>query len=75
MTNQELKRRHRAVTDAIASQRLEGLEVDSQTISELERAADGELSVEEVLRSVKARIQAGEFRTKSNGSDFSSGGI
>lgn len=48
-----------AVRDAIASQRLEGLDVDAATAADLERAARGELSVEEVLAGIRARIARG----------------
>jgi hypothetical protein len=50
-----------AVRDAVANQRLEGLAVDAQTVADLERAARGELDVEEVLASIHARIARGEI--------------
>lgn len=45
-----------AVADAVASQRLEGLEVEPATIADLERAARGEIDVDEVLRRIRERI-------------------
>jgi hypothetical protein len=50
-----------AVRDAVASQRLEGLEVDAETVADLERAARGELDVEAVLAGIQARIARGEI--------------
>ncbi|MBU9348632.1 hypothetical protein KTE11_28450 [Burkholderia multivorans] len=61
----ELDRKYRlaAVENAIATQRLEGLELDPRTIAELEQVAAGELDVSEVLRRVHERIKAGEFKS------------
>ncbi|ANN65960.1 antitoxin VbhA family protein [Bordetella bronchialis] len=53
--------RHRAVENAVASQRLEGLEVDAETIADMHRIADGEVTTEEIVEKVKRRILAGEF--------------
>lgn len=63
MTDLEIKRNLRAVANVIASQRLEGLEVDSKTKEALEQTARGEMSIEQLLQSAKARIAAGEFKT------------
>lgn len=60
-----LKERRHAVANAVASQRLEGLEPDARTVADLVRASAGELSVEDVLRTLKDRIAAGEFRSTS----------
>lgn len=62
-TAHDLNERRRAVVNAVASQRLEGLEPDARTVVDLERAATGELSVADVLRTLHARIAAGEFRS------------
>lgn len=64
-TSSDLKDRHRAVVNAVASQRLEGLEPDTRTIADLERAAEGTLSVLEVINTLRARVAAGEFRSPS----------
>lgn len=56
VTEQELKARRRNVDNAIASQRLEGLEVDPVTTAELYQFAAGELDSSEVLRRIHARI-------------------
>lgn len=52
----------RGLDNAVANQRLEGLEPDAKTVAELERVVTGELTIAEVLQSVRARISAGEFR-------------
>lgn len=62
-TSFELKERHRAVDNAVASQRLEGLEPDSKTIAELQRVADGTLSISDLLNTLRSRISAGDFRS------------
>lgn len=52
----------RGLDNAVANQRLEGLEPDARTVVELRRVVRGELTIAEVLQSVRARIAAGEFR-------------
>ncbi|MFY3630799.1 antitoxin VbhA family protein [Achromobacter xylosoxidans] len=52
----------RGLDNAVANQRLEGLEPDAKTVAELRRVVEGELTIAEVLQSVRARISAGEFR-------------
>lgn len=49
-----------AVAEAVASQRLEGLDVDAVTIGDLERAARGEIEVADVLDGIRERISRGE---------------
>lgn len=66
LTSNDLKDRHRAVVNAVASQRLEGLEPDSRTIADLQRAAGGTLSVLDVIHTLRARVAAGEFRSSSS---------
>ena len=61
-TEQELAKRNLALENAIASQRLEGLEPDPQTIQDLQCVVRGEFDVEESLRRVKERIALGQFR-------------
>ncbi|MNK88465.1 Antitoxin VbhA [compost metagenome] len=61
-TAYDLKERRRAVVNAVASQRLEGLEPDSRTIAELERVAEGTSSVSDVIDTLRSRVAAGEFR-------------
>ncbi|MFY3552490.1 antitoxin [Achromobacter sp. LC458] len=61
----DLKKRRHAVVNVVASQRLEGLEPDARTVADLIRASAGELIVADVLRTLKDRIAAGEFRSPS----------
>ena len=62
MTEQELAKRNMALENAIASHRLEGLEIDTQTIEDLKHVINGEFDIEESLRRVKERIVLGEFK-------------
>lgn len=62
VTDQELAKRNLALENAIASQRLEGLEPDTQTIEDLKCVVRGEFGIEESIRCVKERIARGEFR-------------
>lgn len=63
MKNQAtLRDLQRGLDNAVANQRLEGLEPDAKTVAELRRVVEGELTIAEVLQSVRARISAGEFR-------------
>lgn len=61
----DLNERRRAVLNAVASQRLEGLEPDPKTIAELVRVAEGTLSISDVIKTLRSRIAAGDFRTPS----------
>ena len=61
-TEQELAKRNLALENAIASQRLEGLEPDPQTIEDMQCVVRGEFDVEESLRRLKERIHLGQFR-------------
>ena len=63
-TEQELAKRNMALENAIASQRLEGLEPDPQTIEDMQCVVRGEFGIEESLRRVKERISLGQFRKK-----------
>ncbi|WP_224020463.1 antitoxin VbhA family protein [Burkholderia vietnamiensis] len=56
--------RRQAVENAIATQRLEGLEVDEQTCVELARVAAGEIELVDVIASLRSRVAAGEFRRR-----------
>jgi len=50
-----------AVRNAVASQRLEGLRVDSRTIADLERAARGEIEARDVIAAIQDRISRAEI--------------
>ncbi|MNV98424.1 Antitoxin VbhA [compost metagenome] len=65
LTSKDLKDRHRAVVNAVETQRLEGLEPDARTVADLQRAADGTLSVLDVINTLRARVAAGDFRSPS----------
>lgn len=54
-----------AVENAIATQRLAGLEVDPQTKADLVRVARGDLTLDQLLSKIKDRINRGDFREKS----------
>ncbi|MEX3614430.1 MAG: antitoxin VbhA family protein [Burkholderia gladioli] len=58
----ELAERKQAVANAIATQRLEGLEIDPQTLADLDRVVRGELKPADVLRHLHERVAAGDFR-------------
>ncbi|MCZ8441766.1 antitoxin VbhA family protein [Achromobacter xylosoxidans] len=63
MQNQAaLQELQRALDNAVANQRLEGLEPDATTVAELERVVTGELTIADVIEGALARIAAGEFR-------------
>lgn len=66
MKNQTtLRELQRGLDNAVANQRLEGLEPDATAIAELERVVRGELTIADVIEGILARIAAGEFRQKS----------
>jgi hypothetical protein len=62
---QEKSERHLAVTNAIATVRLEGLDIDPVTVEDLHRHARGEMELDEVLRHLRERVAAGAFRDPS----------
>jgi hypothetical protein len=55
-TERELKERYADLENAIASQRLEGLEPDPRTIEDMECVVRGEFDTEEALRRLRERI-------------------
>ncbi len=56
-----LEARLLAVRNAVAHQRLEGLEVDRQTVDDLERAARGDIEVRDVIAAIHRRIAHAEI--------------
>lgn len=56
MTDTEILKNQRAVEHAIAQQRLEGLVVPPETISDLQRVARGEITTAEALHAAHARF-------------------
>ncbi|KGF62083.1 antitoxin VbhA family protein [Pseudomonas lutea] len=62
--NINLKARQAAVANALANQRLEGLEPDTKVVLDLQRFARGECDINAVLNNFKARIANGEVLAK-----------
>lgn len=60
-TERELADRSLALENAIASQRLEGLEPDPQTIEDMQGVVRGEFEVEEALSRLRERIALGQI--------------
>lgn len=63
LSEQERIERRASVENAIATQRLEGLEVDQATVADLDSYARGEMDLATARARTLARIAAGEFRT------------
>lgn len=61
LTEREQIERREAVENAIATQRLEGLEADPQTIADLKRVARGELNLVDARARTLARITTGKL--------------
>lgn len=55
-TERELKERYADLENAIASQRLKGLEPDPRTVEDMECVVRGEFDTEEALRRLRERI-------------------
>ena len=63
MTKEEkISRNLQAVENAVAQQRLEGLEVPPDVIEEMKRAARGEIGIEEGIRNTVRRFTHGKVR-------------
>ena len=62
LTENEIAERRRHVSNAVANQRLEGVEPDAETMEDLERFASGELEFSDVLARLKERAAHGEIR-------------
>lgn len=61
-SEQEISHNLRVVENAIAQQRLEGLEPSSVLVADLERAARGEIPVQEVIRNLHKRFPHAKVR-------------
>jgi len=61
MTNIEILKNQRAVEHAIAQQRLEGLAVPPEVISDLQRVARGEMTTAEALLAAHVRFDHAEI--------------
>ena len=62
MTKLEIKRNMAAVANAIANQRLEGVEPSRAVVFDLTRAAHGEIPVDVVLANINKRIADAKVR-------------
>jgi hypothetical protein len=60
-SEQKIKQNLRAVENAIAQQRLEGLEVPPDIIAEMQRAARGEIKIEEGIRHTIRKFAHGKI--------------
>lgn len=58
--NPEIRRNLRAVENAIAQQRIEGLEVPPDVIEQMKRAARGEIEIEDGIRNTREKFTQGK---------------
>ncbi len=56
-SQKEIERNMRAVAHAIAQQELEGLKVSEATIEDMQRAAQGKIRSDDVIRNIHARLK------------------
>jgi Antitoxin VbhA len=61
-SEQDIRRNILDVENAIAQQRLEGLEPSGALIADLHRAAHGEISIRDVIENIKERLRHAEIR-------------
>lgn len=61
LSETERAERRQAVANAIASQRLEGLEPDAEVIRQLEAFAEGTLGIEAILGEFRGRFMDGRL--------------
>ena len=59
---QKISQNLEAVENAVAQQRLEGLDVPQDVIEEMKRAARGEIEIEEGIRNTVRRFTHGKIR-------------
>jgi hypothetical protein len=57
----EMRERYEAVANGIATVRLESLDVDAVTVTDLYRYARGEIELDDVLCHLRERVAAGAF--------------
>ena len=62
LNQQSIEQNLKAVENAIAQQRLEGLIVPPEVIQDLRRAARGEISIEDGIRTIYEKFAHGEVR-------------
>jgi hypothetical protein len=57
LSKEEIALNMRAVAHAIAQQELEGLRVPESVVSDLHRAARGEIDTEQIIRGIRHRFE------------------
>ncbi|EIJ6113790.1 antitoxin VbhA family protein [Salmonella enterica] len=62
LTEREIEQRRRDAENALASQRLEGLEPDPEVVAQVERVIVGELEIGDVIEGFIGRVKRGEVR-------------
>ncbi|UNE53891.1 antitoxin VbhA family protein [Bartonella machadoae] len=60
LSEEEIKQRRFAAKNALANQRLEGLEPDPQVVAQMERVIIGELETSDVIKDLMERVKRGE---------------
>ncbi|MCY1366491.1 Antitoxin VbhA [compost metagenome] len=66
LSETERAERRQAVANAIASQRLEGLEPDAEVIRQLEAFVEGRLGIEAILEGFRGRIVGGQLLSSTS---------
>lgn len=61
LSEDEIKRRRFAAKNALASQRLEGLEPDPKVVEQVERYIIGELEISDIIKDYIERVKRGEI--------------
>ena len=62
LNEQEIRRNLKAVENAVAQQRLEGLEVPPEVIEDIKRSARGEIDIADGIRNTYKKSAHGEIR-------------
>ncbi|WP_375633413.1 MULTISPECIES: antitoxin VbhA family protein [unclassified Bartonella] len=60
LSEEEIKLRRIAAENALASQRLEGLEPDPKVVEQMERVIIGELETSDIIKDYMERVRRGE---------------
>ncbi|WP_273760285.1 antitoxin VbhA family protein [Bartonella sp. ML70XJBT.G] len=60
LSEDEIKRRRFDAENALASQRLEGLEPDPQVVAQMERVIIGELEISDIIKAYIEQVKRGE---------------
>lgn len=62
ISKREQKERKEIMLNALASERLEGLEPDAKAIADSERWGRGEVEIRDIIEDFTARVKRGEIR-------------